>query len=280
MIQLDFVLNSPLFDHRTSEEKAENPGIPQVEEYYDLVPDGTSYRFRPGDTYIAPISGFPFSDGPIYKSYRPTKELADTLIAHYWRCVHPVARTIHKPSFERAYGYFWEGRHTPTSTQALIFAAMFSAIVSMPKDHPAIHQFRDGQMNLSVILQSSTEALLGRAHLARTTKLETVQAAVTYLVSKVALPGIQSVFDVPFLSCFCVADVEAKINAMNSCQAESLAILNEGRRASTTRKTDNLRSHSAGLMLVVFTRLLLRQPSALPNALVFTKTVQNAIMTQ
>jgi len=54
----------------------------------------------------------------------------------------------------------------------------------MPKDHPILHQIRDEEGNLLEKFQSSTEALLGRAHLARTTKLETIQAAVTYLVSK------------------------------------------------------------------------------------------------
>lgn len=185
LVQLDFVLKSPLFDRRTPEEKAESPEIPQVEEYYEPMPDGASYRFQPGDTYIAPISGFPFSDGPKHQSHRPTKELASILMAQYWRSVHPVARTIHKPSFERAYRLFLEGRHTPTSTQALIFAAMFSAAVSMPKDHPNIHQHHEGQTSLLEILQLATETLLGRAHLSRATKLETLQAAVTYLVSKV-----------------------------------------------------------------------------------------------
>lgn len=183
MVQLDFVLKSPIFDRRTPEEKVENPGIPQVEEYYEPIPDGMTYRFQPGDTYIAPISGFPFSDGPRNKPHKPTRGLADILMKQYWTCVHPVARTIHKPSFERAYRVFWAGRRTTTSTQALIFAAMFSAVVSMPKDHPILHQLDDEEGSLLEELQSSTEALLGRAHLARTTKLETIQAAVTYLVS-------------------------------------------------------------------------------------------------
>lgn len=182
--QLDFVLSSPMLDRRTPEEKAENPGIPHVEEYYEPIPDGTSYCFQPGDTYIAPISGFPFSDGLGDETHRPTRELADILMKQYWTCVHPITRTIHKPSFERAYCMFWAGGRTPTSTRALIFAAMFSAVVSMPKDHPILHQIRDEEGNLLEKFQSSTEALLGRAHLARTTKLETIQAAVTYLVSK------------------------------------------------------------------------------------------------
>ena len=123
----------------------------------------------------------------------------------YWSCVHPISRTVHRPSFERSYYSFWAGRRTPKSTQALIFATMFSAAVSMPKDHPILPQLHDNTGTLLKKLQSSAETLLGLAHLARATKLETIQAAVTYLVRKALSSSCNEI-------CYCFCDADATLN--------------------------------------------------------------------
>ena len=68
------------------------------------------------------------------------------------------------------------------SLQALVFAAMFSGVVSMPDDL-IMRDFAVPKKDLVDNFQQGTETALSRANLLRTTKVETMQAFVMYMVS-------------------------------------------------------------------------------------------------
>lgn len=135
---------------------------------YPIHTSGTStasgFIFTPGPTYLAPASPFFFSE-PSHMSIEdcyPTKYKADIIMEQYWRCVHPVARTVHRPCFQRAYEAFFQDpshTHTPTSTQALVFAVLFSSIVSMDGNE-YIREFGYSKQTWFRKLQLATETLL------------------------------------------------------------------------------------------------------------------------
>ena len=143
----------------------------------------------PSRDYVAPSSSFFFAPGTertTLMNYLPTKVLVDKLMTHYWQAVHIVARAVHRPSFERHYEKFWgdiaigmEPRH---SFQAVLFAALLSSVVSMSSEKVS-SEFGVEKQGLVDNFREATEAALSRANLLRTTKLETLQAFVMYLVS-------------------------------------------------------------------------------------------------
>ena len=68
------------------------------------------------------------------------------------------------------------------SLQALVFAAMFSGVVSMPEEL-ILRDFAVPKKDLVENFQQGTETALSRAKLLSTTKVETMQAFVMYMVS-------------------------------------------------------------------------------------------------
>jgi hypothetical protein len=123
--------------------------------------------------------------------FLPPRHVADQLIAQYLDAVHPVARLIHQPTFERQYTMFWSnltnGTLTPAPIQAILFAAMFSAAVSLSDDAAA--SFSEMQKHTLVErLREMTEFMLSRANLLRTTKIDTMQAFIIYMVRRPSLP--------------------------------------------------------------------------------------------
>lgn len=143
----------------------------------------------PGSDYVAPSSSFFFAAG-VHKTslttYLPAQDLVDRLMEHYWRAVHVVARTVHRPTFERQYQRFWNDIRSltepRTSFQAVLFAALLSSIVSMSEEK-VMAEFSVSRADLVENFKQGTEAALARAKFLRTTKLETLQAFVMYLVS-------------------------------------------------------------------------------------------------
>lgn len=154
-----------------------------------FVPNPSYRKFlAPGPTYIAPSSSFFFSSGQNPASlidFLPSKPIADRLLSQYWLAVHPLCRTVHRPSFLRRYSAFWAdveaGIEPPASVQAVVFAALFSGVVSMP-DKDVLMQFGTTKKDLVDNFQMGTETALGRANVIRTTKVETLQALVMYMV--------------------------------------------------------------------------------------------------
>jgi hypothetical protein len=143
---------------------------------------------KPGLDYIAPSSSFFFAPEPQRTSimhYLPSKYVADRLLVQYWDAVHYMCRIVHRPSFERQYASFWEsisaGIEPPASLQALVLAAMLSAIISMPEE-TILLEFGVAKAQFLENFQKGTEMALSRANFLRTTKLVTLQAFVMYLV--------------------------------------------------------------------------------------------------
>lgn len=163
-----------------------------------FVPKSSSHvKFlAPGPTYIAPSSSFFFSSGQNSASlidFLPSKMIADRLLNQYWLAVHPLCRMVHRPSFQRRYRAFWadveSGVEPPASLQAVVFAALFSGVVSMP-DNAVLMQFGTTKKDLVDNFQMGTETALGRANVIRTTKVETLQAMVMYMVSRTLCNGL------------------------------------------------------------------------------------------
>ncbi|KAF3047516.1 hypothetical protein E8E12_009738 [Didymella heteroderae] len=142
----------------------------------------------PSNEYLAPSSSFFFSPGvekTTLMNYLPTKVLVDKLIVHYWQAVHVIARTVHRPSFERHYDKFWKsvasGIEPRNSFQAVVFAALLSSVVSLSNEK-ILAEFGVDKQGLVDNFREATEVALSRANLLRTTKLETLQAFVMYLI--------------------------------------------------------------------------------------------------
>jgi hypothetical protein len=68
-----------------------------------------------------------------------------------------------------------------TSVQTIVFAAMFAGVVSMD-DADILRDFGVSKSSLIENFRLGTETALGRANFLRTTKIETLQAFVMYLV--------------------------------------------------------------------------------------------------
>jgi hypothetical protein len=149
---------------------------------------GIEDSFHPGKDYIAPSSGFFFAAEPQRSTlihYLPSKQVADRLLQRYWESCHLVAKVLHRPTFERQWDDFWNkvhlGNEPPPSLQALVMATLFSAVTSMEDDFVQ-YQFRVPKVQLLDTVQQGTESALFRAGFLRTTKLQTLQAFVMYLV--------------------------------------------------------------------------------------------------
>lgn len=142
----------------------------------------------PGPDYIAPTSSFFFPGTNMSTSlmaYLPSKIAADQLIAQYWLSVHLLAKAVHRPTFEAQYAQFWSniatGSEPLPSIQAIMFATMFSAAVSMTEDQ-VVQRFRTSRAALIDTLRSGTEMALAKANFLRTTKVDVMQAFVIYLI--------------------------------------------------------------------------------------------------
>lgn len=141
-----------------------------------------------GSDYIAPSSSFFFAPEPTRTSimqFLPSKVMGDRLLLRYWSAVHDMCRIVHRPSFERQYASLWQsvasGLEPAPSLQALVLAAMLSAVISM-SDEDVLLEFGVSRPQLIQNFQRGTETALYRANFLRTTKLQTIQAFVMYLV--------------------------------------------------------------------------------------------------
>ncbi|RYC63724.1 hypothetical protein CHU98_g2504 [Xylaria longipes] len=160
------------------------------DDFPDGISDGSLPDFlKPTSQHIVPTSGFFFGqigEAPNILQFLPNRAVADRLMTQYFRAVHPIAPCSHRPSMERAYTTFWEeigaGFEPRPSTQAIIFATMFSGIISMSED--AV--FREigvyPKANWVASLKMGTETALSKANFLRTTRVETMQAFVTYMI--------------------------------------------------------------------------------------------------
>lgn len=163
-------------------------GIDPSPQIFEPLPPAQDY-LKPGPSYIAPASGFFFGQAGNQTSvidFLPSRLAADRLVKQYFEAVHPIAQIVHRPTFEREYETFWDevslGIEPPNSVQTIVFAAMFSGVVSMDESG-IIRDFGVSKASLIDNFRLGTETALGRANFLRTTKIETLQAFVMYLVS-------------------------------------------------------------------------------------------------
>ena len=154
----------------------------------DLLHEEKVSFFNPGPSYIAPRSDLFFGGGRRKYSladFLPTRVAADKLLQQYFEAVDPVAKIVHRPTFEKQYETFWsdvgKGLEPTFSLQAVIFAALFAASISM-SELLILGTFGVPQKNLVENFQLATEMALGKAHFLKTTKTQTLQALVMYMV--------------------------------------------------------------------------------------------------
>ncbi|KAJ8107840.1 hypothetical protein OPT61_g8587 [Boeremia exigua] len=162
--------------------------LPKKEQSPNVFTVGAMDWMMPSNDYIAPSSSFFFTPGAertTLMNYLPARVLVDKLMLQYWQAVHVVARTVHRPSFERHYEKFWKsvssGIEPRNSFQAVVFAALLSAVISMSNER-VLSEFGVDKQGLVDNFREATEAALSRANLLSTTKLETLQAFVMYLI--------------------------------------------------------------------------------------------------
>jgi hypothetical protein len=144
---------------------------------------------KPGPSYITPSNGFFFGGNNASTSlidFLPSRLAADRLIKQYFDCVHPICQILHRPTFEKEYDAFWEdvtlGVEPPNPVQTIVFAAMFSGVVSM-EESTISRDFGISKTGLLENFKLGTETALSRANFLRTTKIEVLQGFVMYLVS-------------------------------------------------------------------------------------------------
>ncbi|KAK3943605.1 putative transcriptional regulatory protein-like protein 12 [Diplogelasinospora grovesii] len=167
--------------------RSDAPAPPAPPATIDDASDGSPGSTRmpdflmPGATYIPPTSGVFFGQGirsPDLVKLLPTRSDGDHLMQRYFEAVHPIARCAHWPSLKASYATFWSdvgnGVEPRASIQAVIFAAWFSAAVSM--DEAEIHT------DYVQFMKMGAETALSRANFLRTTRVETLQAFVMYLL--------------------------------------------------------------------------------------------------
>jgi hypothetical protein len=142
----------------------------------------------PSKDFTVPSSSFFFADQPPRASitqFLPAKPVADRLLNQYWEGVHHVARVVHKQTTMRQWNQFWECIHSgiepPASFQALVMGILLSAIISMTEEAVA-YEFGAVKSQLMDSFRQGTETALSKANFLRTTKLQTLQALVMYLV--------------------------------------------------------------------------------------------------
>ncbi|KAI1382071.1 hypothetical protein F4677DRAFT_439875 [Hypoxylon crocopeplum] len=144
---------------------------------------------KPGDQYIIPNGGFFFGqigEPPSILQFLPYRAVADRLIKQYFVSVHPIAPCSHKPSLEAIYTTFWEevnaGFEPRPSMQAVIFGVMFSGAISL--DETTASPELGGYTKASWVasLKMGTETALSKANFLRTTKVETMQAFIVYML--------------------------------------------------------------------------------------------------
>jgi hypothetical protein len=136
-----------------------------------------------------PSSGFFFGAQGQQASlmdFLPSRLAADRLVKQYFAYVHSIAQIVHRPTFEKEYDAFWDdvslGIEPPNSVQTVVFGAMFSGVVSMDES-VIIQDFGVSKESLISNFKLGTETALARANFLKTTKIETLQGFVMYLVS-------------------------------------------------------------------------------------------------
>ncbi len=117
--------------------------------------------------------------------YLPDRNTSDLLLTQYWKFVHPVARVLHRPSFNWQWMAFWGnyelGKKIDKFSLALISTTLFAASVSIP-DQFIQRELKQEKSKLIRQMQAAAENALARSNWISITQIEALQAVVVYLV--------------------------------------------------------------------------------------------------
>ena len=145
---------------------------------------------EPGADYLDPSAAVFLGrsmDAESIASFLPTKITTDKLLEQYWYACHPICRIIYRPTFDQRYSLMWAqismNEEPSSSFVALTLAALLSASISLPEE-TVMKVYNISQNQLVDRVKSSAEMVLFKANFLRTSKLETLQAFVLYLVSR------------------------------------------------------------------------------------------------
>lgn len=168
--------------HQIHESELDSPEVPTQSLIQEFVPPGSISLQPSSELLFGRQAHQPMS----LDMMLPAKAICDGLMEQYFRAVHPVARCVHRPSFQAEYQAFWDAVYSNVeprpSTQAFMFAIMFSAAVSLGDD-AAVQRFGHDRNTLLNNLKTGVESTLCQASFLRATRVETLQALVIYLVS-------------------------------------------------------------------------------------------------
>jgi len=150
--------------------------------------DDISTCLDPGPSFIPPGSGFIFGNTGGRQSivdFLPSQQASSMLIERYHSNCHFLCRVLHWPSFRIQHENFWNSIlsavEPPPSLQAIVFAVFFSAVASMTEVEVS-NIFQRSHRHMLTNFQTATEVALSKAQFLRTSKLETLQALVVYLI--------------------------------------------------------------------------------------------------
>lgn len=155
--------------------------------------------FEPSPAYAAPSSAMLFPASPQsdhdYRKLLPNYAISQKILKYYWSRVHPIACVVHKPSFDVRWQTFWgtlqAGHEVEVSLQAIIFAVLFSGLMSMSEDL-IVHELGGNRSAWVCSLHSAVGSALTRANWIRSIRLEILQAVVIYLVRLLHLKTVVS----------------------------------------------------------------------------------------
>lgn len=150
--------------------------------------DNADTFLEPGPSFVPPGCGFMFGDVGSRRNivdFLPTKTSCDLLMRKYHNNVHPICRVVHWPTFQFQYENFWNsilsGVEPQPSLQAIVFAVCFTTTASMSNSEVDT-VFHQTHRDVLVNFQTATETALAKANFLRTTRFETLQALIIYLI--------------------------------------------------------------------------------------------------
>ncbi|KAL4795264.1 hypothetical protein BDV19DRAFT_398931 [Aspergillus venezuelensis] len=153
----------------------------------------SSRLFRPSLPSVGLVIGsVPAATGgqPPLTSFLAPRTTCDKLLRQYWAAVHPVARILHRPTFALQYESLWElmenakddSDQIPAFLVAIVCVVLLSAVISMDSGQ-VVQEIGWDRSQLIARLQMGTENALRHAQLMSSTRLETLQAFVAYMLA-------------------------------------------------------------------------------------------------
>ncbi|KAL4885738.1 hypothetical protein BJY04DRAFT_116565 [Aspergillus karnatakaensis] len=163
---------------------------------FSMVPAIVGDDLKPRHSFTPSTPSIGLMMGPLPETrskptnFLPPRATCDNLLRQYWIAVHPVARILHRPTFALQYESLWEcleeahenALKIPAYLSAIVYCVLFSAAVSMD-DEQVRKKCECDRFQLVSGLQLATETALRQAQLLISTRLETLQAFIAYMLA-------------------------------------------------------------------------------------------------